>query len=341
MASEKTDIAVLFQSFEDCRFDHKGVDAWRARALMPLLGYDKWERFRGVIGRAWESCRSAKIDPAANFLIGEGDGVWLPEEVIPASGKNPQGGRPSEDVILSRYAAYLVAMNGDPRKPEVAFAQQYFAAATRAFEVIEQRVAEAARLQAREKLTETESKFQGVVFQRDVDGFGIARIRSKGDAVLFGGNDTKTMKEKWGVPESRPLADFAPEVIVVGKQFATAITTHNIKTNDLRGEDAIAVEHIANNQTVRDALRERGIAPEKVKPEEDIKKVERRHASDVRKMAKEPKKDAVSQSDRFKEAARKVEADESEAAFDETLKKVASAPPPKSVEKRKDKKPVK
>jgi DNA-damage-inducible protein D len=286
MSSQGTEVAQLFRSFEDCRFEFEGTEAWRARELMPLLGYEKWERFRGAIQRAWESCAAAGIDTSANFLVGDGMPPWSPPEVWPGAGKNPQGGRPSEDVILTRRAAYLVAMNGDPRKAEIAFAQHYFAVATRTLELIEQRLAETARLQAREKLSETEKKFQGVLYEHDVDGPGIARIRSKGDVVLFGGNDNEAMKAKWNVPAKRALADFAPEVVVVGKQFATAITTHKVKTNKLKGETAITSEHLANNRTVRKTLGERGIVPEELAPEEDIKKVERRHSAEARKLEK-------------------------------------------------------
>ena len=284
MSSQGTEVAQLFRSFEDCRFEFEGTEAWRARELMPLLGYTQWRNFREAIRKAWESCKASGVEPALNFLIGDGSQPWSPEEVFADASKNPQGGRPSEDVILTRRAAYLVAMNGDPRKAEVAFAQHYFAVATRTLELIEQRLAEAARLQAREKLTETEKKFPGVLYEHDVDGPGIARIRSKGDAVLFGGNDTEAMKAKWNVPSKRALADFAPEVVVVGKQFATAITTHNVKTNKLKGETAITSEHLANNRTVRKTLDERGIVPEELAPEEDIKKVERRHSAEARKL---------------------------------------------------------
>ena len=180
-------------------------------------------------------------------------------------------------------------MNGDPRKPEVAFAQQYFAAATRTLEVVQQRMAEASRLQNREKLTETESKFSGVLFEHKVDGPGIARIRSKGDKVLFGGKDTEDMKAKWGVPANRPLADFAPDVVVIAKQLGAAITTHNVKAHDISGEDDITAEHVTNNDTIRKTLTDRGIVPEDVTPVEDIKKIERRHASEAKKLAAPPK----------------------------------------------------
>ena len=284
---DKSEIARLFASFEECRFEHEGTDAWRARDLMPRLGYAKWQTFREAIRRAWQSCVAAGLDPHTNFLVGNGSAPWSPEQVFTEASKNPQGGRPSEDVILTRRAAFLVVMNGDPTKPEIAFGQQYFAVSTRTLEVVQKRLAEAARLQAREKLTETESRFQSVLYERDVDGPGIARIRSKGDSALFGGKDTKTMKELWQVPANRPLADFAPEVAVVAKQLAAAITTHNVKENEeLRGEPRITAEHVENNKTVHNAVRARGIDLGSLGPEEDIKKVERRHAGETRKLAK-------------------------------------------------------
>jgi len=219
MSSVKTEIVTLFASFEECRFDHEGTDAWSARKLMPFLGYSQWRNFREPIKRAWESCEAAGIDPALNFLIGDGSAPWSAEEVFADARKNPEGGRPSEDVILTRRAAYLVAMNGDPRKPEIAFAQHYFASAARTLEKLQQRMLEAERLEARQELRETEARFQGVLFEHGVDGAGIARIRSCGDRVLFGGHDTTSMKRKWGIAsKTKPLADHAPEVVIRAKR---------------------------------------------------------------------------------------------------------------------------
>ncbi len=287
--STNTEVVRLFASFEDCKFDHHGTEAWTARSLMAPFGYDRWENFREAIKRALESCVASGIDPAANFLLGDGSDPWVPDKVFRGATKNPQGGRPSEDVIMTRRAAYLIAMNGDPRKPEIAFAQQYFAASTRTLEVIQQRIVEGARLQTREKLTETEGRFQRVVFQHDVDGDGIGRIRSKGDEALFGGKNTQQMKDKWGVPKGRPLADFAPEVVNIAKQLGAAITTHNVKVNNLRGENQITGEHVANNKMVRGGVASRGIILEDLDGEEDIKKIERRHASEAKKLTAPPK----------------------------------------------------
>jgi DNA-damage-inducible protein D len=274
----------LFASFEDLCFKHDGADAWRARDLMPRLGYANWQNFREAIKRAWESCVAAGTEADSNFVIGDGSQPWRPQVVLTEASKNPQGGAPREDVILTRRAAYLVTMNGDPRKPEVAFAQHYFATATRTLEVIEQRIAETGRLTARERLTETENRFQGVLYQQDVTGPGIARIRSKGDTALFGGKDTDDMKKKWKVPKNRPLADFAPEVAIVAKQLGAAMTTHNVRRHDLRGEDEISAEHVQNNERVRGTLKDRGIVLETLDGEEDLKKVERRHSSEAKKL---------------------------------------------------------
>ena len=287
--SSNNEVAKLFASFEDCKFTHDGTEAWRARDLMRPLDYAAWQDFRNAVRRAWESCAASGIDPASNFRVADGLAAWIPGQVIRDAPKNPKGGAPSEDVILTRRAAYLVAMNGDPRKPAVAFAQHYFAASTRTLEVIQQRLVEAARLQTREKLTETEARFQGVVFEHGVDGHGIARIRSKGDEALFGGKNTQDMKDQWSVPKGRPLADFAPEVVNIAKQLGAAITTHNVKANNLRGEDQIAEEHVENNRMVRGGVQSRGIILEDLEGEEDIKKIERRHASEAKKLTAPPK----------------------------------------------------
>lgn len=331
MSAEKTELARLFESFEGCCFQHHGVDAWSARKLMPLFGYDKWERFRGAINRAWESCAAIGVDSSANFLQPESDLPWLPDEVFPGAGKNPQGGRPSEDVLLTRRAAYLVTMNGDPRKPEIAFAQHYFATATRTLEKLQQRMIEAERLIARGELTETEAHFQGVLYEHGVDGAGIGKIRSRGDYILFGGNDTAAMKRKWGITsKSKPLADHAPLTAIRAKQLSSEMTTHNVMAKKLYGENPICGEHEDNTQALRDMLTSRGIYLEKSAPEEDIKKIERRHASEVRQLSKpeKPKKAKDTQADqskRFIEKARELECDEDPDAFHRAVRKVATA----------------
>lgn len=287
MSHEPDTVSRMFLSFEELCFQHNGADAWRARDLMKGFGYSTWDKgFREVIRRAWEACVAADIDPDGHFLTGDGMQPWTPEGVFREASKNPLGGRPSEDVLLSRKAAYLVAMNGDPRKPEVAFAQHYFAAATRTLEVLQQRMKEASRLKARRDLADTELKFQGVLYERGLIGSEIATIRSKGDQVLFGGKSTDTMKALWKVPKNRPLSDFAPEVIVIAKQLAAAMTAHNTQVHDLHGEEAISGEHQENNKSIRTGLKDRGIVPERLKPEEDVKKVERRHAADLKTLAK-------------------------------------------------------
>jgi DNA-damage-inducible protein D len=251
-------------------------EIWHARDLMPALGYDRWENFSRVIQKAVAACNNAGGQVANHFrdvtkMVRIGSGVE----------------RPIEDVMLTRYACYLVAQNGDPRKEEIAFAQTYFAVQTRKLEIIEERIRLQERLSARQKLTESETELSRNIYERGVDDQGFGRIRSKGDAALFGGHGTQQMKKKLGVPENRPLADFLPTVTIAAKNLATEITNHNVREKDLQGEPLITGEHVQNNTSVRAMLVERGIKPEALPPEEDLKKLQRRVKTAERKMISE------------------------------------------------------
>lgn len=253
-----------------------GVEFWLARDLQQLLGYSKWENFLNVLSKARTACEVSGHEVSDHFADA-GKMVDL--------GSGSQ--REVDDVMLTRYACYLIAQNGDPRKQEVAFAQTYFALQTRRAELIEQRLLETERVQARRKLSETEKELSGVIFQQAGGNQDFALIRSKGDHALFG-RTTQEMKERWHVPASRPLADFAPTLILKAKDFAAEITIHNAREGRMRSEGAISQEHVSNNKAVRKTLLDRGIHPEALPPEEDIKKVERRLASEDRKTLKKP-----------------------------------------------------
>jgi DNA-damage-inducible protein D len=279
---EKQLIIQLSESFEDAAYEENGVEYWLGRELQPLLGYEEWRSFENVIEKAKTACEKA--------------GAIVTDHFIPCI-KNSRVGlganREIEDVMLTRYACYLIAQNGDPRKEKIAFAQSYFAIQTRKQELIEARIQLVERLHAREKLVATETELSKLIYERGVDSQGFGRIRSKGDQALFGGMTTLQMKKKLGIPDNRPLADFLPTITIKAKDLATEITNFNLKKNDLHGEARITSEHIKNNMDVRDVLGKSGIRPEELPPEEDIKKLERKVKSEDKKILKDTGKLAL------------------------------------------------
>ena len=256
--------------------DAAGVEFWFARDLQEPLGYARWENFLTAIQRAIGSCRTTGFDSDNHFR-------GVTKMVAVGSGAK----RPVEDFMLTRYACYLIAQNGDPRKEPIAFAQSYFAVQTRKQELIEERLQLMRRLEAREKLRASEKALSDNIYERGVDDEGFGRIRSKGDAALFGGHTTQAMKDKLGITQYRPLADFLPTLTIAAKNLATEMTNHNVQQADLRGEPAITREHVQNNTSVRDMLGRRGIRPESLPPEEEIRKLERRVKADEKKLEKQ------------------------------------------------------
>jgi len=275
---KKEIIQQLYSAFEQAALEVDGVECWSARELQTLLGYSLWQNFTKVIDKAKVACENVNQSISDHF-------IGVNKKVELGSGAQ----REIEDLMLTRYACYLVAQNGDPRKEQIAFAQTYFAVQTRKAELIEKRLLEVERVKARAKLQETEKKLSGILYERGVNDKSFAVIRSKGDQALFRLN-TATLKRKMGVPASRPLADFLPTISIKAKDFAAEMTSMNVQTKDLQSETMIAKEHIDNNAAVRKMLLERGIVPEDLPAAEDVKKVERRLASEEKKAVENKKK---------------------------------------------------
>ena len=272
----KSEMLRMLQSQFDAlnqKMPDEGIEFWFARDIMKPLGYARWENFKTAIARAVSSCETAGYDPDNHFR-------GITKMVRLGSGAE----RAIDDFMLTRYACYLIAQNGDPRKEPIAFAQSYFAVQTRKQELIENRIHMQTRLNARERLRESEKTLSRNIYERGVDDAGFGRIRSKGDAALFGGHSTQMMKDRYGITKARPLADFLPTLTIAAKNLAAEMTSHNVQQDDLRGERAVTVEHVQNNESVRGILGQRGIKPENLPPEEDIKKLERRVKSDEKRL---------------------------------------------------------
>ena len=272
-------IAELFSKFESACNMCNNIECWSARELQEILNYTKWDNFLKVIEKAKKACENAG-EVVEHHFADAGKMIDL------AKGAK----REINDIALTRYACYLVAQNGDSNKSEVAFAQTYFAVQTRKQEIIEQRLLNVERVVAREKLSKSEKKLSGIIYERGVDDKGFAIIRSKGDKALFGGFSTNDMKRKLNVPENRPLADFLPTLTIKAKDFATELTGHNVMDKDLKGENQISKEHIDNNAAIRNMLIKRGVTPENLPALEDVKKVQRQLNNDEKKLLKAVKK---------------------------------------------------
>ena len=283
---DKNKISLLKSSFDSIMQKEEQVEYWLARDLQKCLGYKTWENFETTIQRAMDSVKTSGIESTDHF-----------REVTKMVPLGSGAQRKVKDYMLTRYACYLIAQNGDPKKEEIAFAESYFAVQTRKQELIEERIAYMERINVRDQLKASEKRLSQNIYERDVDEKGFARIRSKGDQALFGGYSTQDMKDRYGI-KSGPLADHLPTLTIAAKNLATEMTNYNVEENNLQGEGRITGEHIQNNQSVRKMLGERGIQPENLPPAEDIKKLERKvkkKEKDISEQAEKLPKEAIAE----------------------------------------------
>lgn len=283
---DKNKISLLKSSFDSIMQKEEQVEYWLARDLQKCLGYKTWENFETTIQRAMDSVKTSGIESTDHF-----------REVTKMVPLGSGAQRKVKDYMLTRYACYLIAQNGDPKKEEIAFAQCYFAVQTRKQELIEERIAYMERINVRDQLKASEKRLSQNIYERGVDEKGFARIRSKGDQALFGGYSTQDMKDRYGI-KSGPLADHLPTLTIAAKNLATEMTNYNVEENNLQGEGRITGEHIQNNQSVRKMLGERGIQPENLPPAEDIKKLERKvkkQEKDISEQAEKLPKEAIAE----------------------------------------------
>lgn len=276
---DKQLVSEYLKNFEESVCFEGDLEFWYARDLARLLGYQDWRNFQNVIEKAKQSCERSSHPFVYHFV-----------EVNRVIKVGKGGDMGVNDIKLTRYACYLVAMNGDPKKQAIAFAQSYFAFQTRKQELIEERLHTLDRLDKREELKKSETRLSANIYQRGVNDKGFASIRSHGDQALFGGITTKQMKEKLGIPQKNPLADYLPTVTIAAKNLATEITNHNVESHNLRGENSITQEHVTNNSMVRGLLVEKGIVPENLPPEESVKKLESQIKKEDKQLHKNPKK---------------------------------------------------
>jgi DNA-damage-inducible protein D len=254
-------------SFEGLKQTNQhGAEYWSARDLQPMLGYSQWRRFEQAVDRAITSCKQSGNDPNHHFA-GAGKMVEL------GSGS----AREVADYQLSRFACYLIAQNGDPRKPEIASAQKYFAVQARRQELSDQLAADMERLELRKQTGEEFKALSGAAQQAGVQNRMFGVFHDAGYKGLYGGLSRDDIKSRKHIPEKDNLMDRMNATELAANQFRMTQTRDKLGRESIRDQQQAIRTHEQVGKEVRDAIKRiGGTPPEGIPPAEHIKEVEKR-----------------------------------------------------------------
>jgi len=265
--TEDSPVPARNATFEELKLRNAhGAEYWSARDLQPLLGYSQWRRFEDAIRRAITSCEQSGNKAGHHFA---------------GAGKPITGGKGAiqvvEDYHLSRFACYLIAQNGDPRKPAIAGAQKYFAVQTRRQELSDQAAADGERLELRRQAAGEFKALSGAARQAGVASRMFGVFHDAGYKGLYDGRGAEAIKARKGIAPAENLMDRMNATELAANQFRMTQTRDKLAREQIRNERRAITAHETVGREVREAIaRIGGTAPEDIPADEHIKLVEKR-----------------------------------------------------------------
>jgi DNA-damage-inducible protein D len=254
-------------SFESLKkLNDHGIEYWSARQLQPCLGYSEWRKFENTIKKAIKSCKQSGNAPV-NHFVGADKMVSI----------GSQTERKIEDYHLSRFACYLIAQNGDPRKLEIAQAQKYFAIQTRRQELSDEIAADLERLELRKQASVAFKALSGAAREAGVQNKMFGVFHDAGYKGLYGGLGVDAIKARKGIAPKEQLMDRMNTTELAANQFSMTHTREKLKLEKIKNQRDAIQAHEKVGREVRAAIAKIGVAmPENIPPGEPIKNVEKR-----------------------------------------------------------------